>query len=329
LVTIFTYLALWLIVPKATFLPTIVDHLSRAASHTSGVGRVWLALIAFVLMGLSTVLFMAIQIGIAYSFARIRLDFKRSILAFMAFLACAFLMMMLIVWQFKSANNVHQPLGFQVQLLIVSRYITILTMPYYLCIMLASISLGYLVSIRVKDKNLLLPVVMFAAYIDFWTVTRGPVATVLQRAPEVVNAVSTPIPHAGKGAFVPATMIGPGDFIFMALVFAAVHRFAMRPSRNYWFVFGAMTLGMLAVGFGLLNTLPALIVLAVAIVTANWREFKLSREEKISTLVVGVLLLASLPLVWSLFKPAPSGEHKAKPKHAVTSTNKANVRTVP
>ena len=68
-----------------------------------------------------------------------------------------------------------------------------------------------------------------------------------------------------------------------------------------------MTLGMLAVLFiPVLPYLPALMVLAVAVVAGNWREFKLSREEKISTAIVGVLLAVSLPVVWYALKPAPA-----------------------
>jgi hypothetical protein len=154
----------------------------------------------------------------------------------------------------------------------------------------------------VRDRNLLLPVVMFAAYIDFWTVTRGPVSAVLEKAPEVAMAVAAPIPAAGTGVFVPMTMVGPGDFLFMALVFAAVHRLGLNGARNYWFVFAGMTLGMLAVLFGLLPALPALVVLAVSVVAANWGKFKLTRQEAVSTAIVGLVLLASLPLVWSALR---------------------------
>jgi hypothetical protein len=94
------------------------------------------------------------------------------------------------------------------------------------------------------------------------------VAAILQHAPNVVKIASVPIPQAGAGKFTPISLIGPGDFLFMALVFAAVSRLKMNGSRNYWFVFSAMTLGMLAVVLGIVDFLPALIVLAVAVVAA-------------------------------------------------------------
>jgi hypothetical protein len=169
--------------------------------------------------------------------------------------------------------------------------------------MIAAASIGCAVSERVKDKNLLLPVVMFAAYIDFWTVTRGPVATLLKKAPDLAQALSAPIPLPGAGTFTPVSMVGPGDFLFMGLVFAAVSRLKMDTVRNYWFVFAAMTIGMLSVVLGLLSLLPALVVLAIAVVAANWREFKLSKQEIISIAIVGALMLGSLPLIWSALSP--------------------------
>ncbi|MCE5323207.1 hypothetical protein LLG46_07820 [bacterium] len=309
---IIAYLALWLLVPKATFLPDIISHLTNAASHTSGIPAAGIRIICILIIALPTVMFMAIQIGIIYQSVRLKMGFIHSLAAFVISLGCAYGLMDLIVWRSGAVKIVHRALTLREKFFVVANYITPLTMLYFICIMLAAISLGYLVSLRIKDKNLLLPVVMFAAYIDFWTVTRGPVSHVIKNAPEVVGAVSTPIPHAGAGTFMPSTMIGPGDFIFMAIVFAVVHRFAMKPRRNYWFVFGAMTLGMLAVLFNVLHALPALIVLAVAVVAANWQEFKLSREEKISTAIVALLLLASLPIIWSLFKPQPEKKHKPK-----------------
>lgn len=300
---VLVYLVLWLVVPKATFLPTAVNWLLKSSSHLHKAPAIALQTLALLIMSIPTIIFMAIQIGIVYCFTRIKMNLPRTLIALAASLGCAYGLMSVIVWHSGAVKIVHRALTFREKLFVVGNHITPITMFYFICIMAAAISLGYLVSLRVKDRNLLLPIVMFAAYIDFWTVTRGPVSHMMKKAPEVVNAVSTPIPHAGAGAFMPATMIGPGDFIFMALVFAVVHRFAMRPSRNYWFVFGAMTIGMLAVSIGLLPMLPALTVLAIAVVGANWRSFKLSREEKISTAVVGLLLLASLPIIWSAFKP--------------------------
>jgi hypothetical protein len=64
-----------------------------------------------------------------------------------------------------------------------------------------------------------------------------------------------------------------------------------------------MTIAMLLVLTGALNYAPALVALAIAVVAANWGQFKLTRQEKISTAIVAALLLASLPLVWYVLRP--------------------------
>jgi hypothetical protein len=95
-------------------------------------------------------------------------------------------------------------------------------------------------------------------------------------------------------------MIGPGDFLFMALLFAAVSRLELDGMRNYWYVFAAMSIGMMSVMFDLLPFLPALTVLAVGIVLANYSEFKLTKQEKISVVIVAIMLAISVPIVRSM-----------------------------
>lgn len=275
------YAALWLAVPKMTFL----------------------AKVPFVPI-VVVAIFMLVQIAMVYYFAAIRMRPWQTALCLVGSLIGAVLIVQIMVLRLGLPENLGHWPGLRQQIMVLALYPGFLKMPATLLItVFAAASLGYLVSHVLKDKNLLLPVVMLAAYIDFWTVTRGPVAHVLEKEPEVAQAVSAPIPAAGAGSFVPVTMIGPGDFLFMALVFAVVHRFKLDGARNFWFVFGTMTAGMLAVFLGLLDALPALMVLAVGVVAANWGKFKLSRDEKISVAVVAGLLIISLPLVWMLLRP--------------------------
>lgn len=264
--SVIAYVALWLATPKVGFLPGPV------------------------LLVLTTVVFMAVQIAIVYYFSSLKMKWWESLVCTIACLGITALILVIIASQVNSKVKVGE-------------YYGLLRIPMSLAVMFAAAGIGCAVANRVKDRNLLLPVVMFAAYIDFWTVTRGPVAAILHRAPHVAQIASVPIPQAGAGKFTPISLIGPGDFLFMALVFAAVNRLGMNGRRNYWFVFGAMTIGMLAVVLGLVNFLPALIMLAVAVVTANWGQFKLTRQEAISMIVVGLLLIGSLPLIWHVLTP--------------------------
>lgn len=301
------YVALWLLIPKASFIPKIAGVIGSAALHVGTDAANWLSFGAMCVMAAPTVAFMAVQIAIVYYFARIKMNFWHALAALVGSVALAEGIIAVVVWRY--GNIGHYPRLME-QFDLAGVYYGPLKIPLTLSLIFAAASIGYLVSLRIRDKNLLLPVVMFAAYIDFWTVTRGPVSVVLKHAPKVAEAVSAPIPHAGTGAFVPVSTVGPGDFLFMTLVFAVVHKLKMNEARNYWFVFIAMTLGMLAVVAGIVPPnvgLPALMVLAAAVIAANWKEFKLSRDEKISVAVVAIVLLISIPLVWSLL-----GNHAVK-----------------
>lgn len=296
------YFALWLVVPRATFLPVLTSLIDGIMPFSPASVSGCLSLAVMVLVGAPTVAFMAIQIAIVYFFARFEMSWKRCALVLVGSLVGVAGIAVLVVWQSGVAAKMGRHPNWRETLYIMGAYPSLLKMPMHLAIIVAASSIGYLVSLRVRDRNLLLPVVMFAAYVDFWTVTQGPVSAVLKKAPEVALAVAAPIPAAGTGAFVPRTFVGPGDFLFMALVFAAVHRLALDGARNYWFIFAGMTLGMLAVMFGFLPALPALVVLAISVVAANWGKFRLTRQEALSTAIVGLLLLASLPLVWSALR---------------------------
>ncbi len=296
------YFALWLAVPRATFLPALVHHVESARPPGSLVTAILLNTLWIALVSLPTAAFMAVQIALVYFFARFQMTWRRCALVLAGSLAGVAAIALLVVWESGVAAKMGRHPTFRETLYIMGAYPSLLRMPMFLAIITAASSIGYLVALRVRDRNLLLPVVMFAAYIDFWTVTRGPVSAVLKKAPEVAMAVAAPIPAAGTGAFVPRTMVGPGDFLFMALVFAAVHRLGLDGSRNYWFIFAGMTLGMLVVLFGLLPAMPALIVLAMAVVAANWGKFRLTRQEAVSTAIVGLVMLVSLPLVWHVLR---------------------------
>ena len=316
---ILAYAALWLLIPRAAFLPAIVRLIDAALPFATGKAASYLSFAGAVIMLAPTIGFMGSQIAIVYFFAKIRINFRQGLLALVLCLGCAEGLLSLVIWQSRiPALLGHYP-GLREQLVIMSLYYGPLKIPITLALILASASVGYLVSLRIRDKNLILPVVMLAAYIDFWTVTRGPVSVALKHAPRVVEAVSAPIPQVGTGVFRPATMIGPGDFLFMALIFAAVHKLGMNGARNFWFIYAAMALGMIAVLTGLTGSLPALVVLAVAVVAANWREFKFSRHEKISVAMVAAVLLISLPIIWSIFRPHAEKALKEKPKTPVTT----------
>lgn len=311
--SILAYCALWLLIPKATILPIIMGILQSFTSFTGDSVAAGLGLATVVIMAAPTIAFMAAQMSVIYFFTKLKLNVWQALFSLIACLACVALFTMLIAHQMYIAQKLGRYPNIRELFFILGNYFGPLKMPISMLVMLAASSIGYMVSLRIKDKNLILPVVMFAACIDYWTVTQGHVAAVLKHAPEIVSAVSAPIPQAGAGSFVPVTMMGPGDPLFIALVLAAVHRLKMDSKRNFWFIFVAMTLGMVAVMLGYLPFLPALTLLAVAVILANLRQFKLSNEEKISVAVVGVVLFAFTFWVWPALRGQGTLEAHKKP----------------
>jgi hypothetical protein len=298
LLAVVAYVALWVVIPRVSIAACAAPLISKVSSFAPVSASCYVTAAAFALAAVPTIAFMLAQLAIVFFFAKLDLDLRRGLFVFAGCLVGIAIVTAAIVLgpvsrtgRIPTARETAAILGF---------YYGPLRIVHSLLVMFLATLVGVLVAPRVKDKNLLLPVVIFAAFIDPWTVLYGPVATVLRRAPEITRAVSVPIPHAGTGAFIPSTMIGPGDFLFVALVFAAVHRLKMNESRSFWFVSSAMIAGMLLVAFDVLPYLPALIALAIGVIVAHRKEFKLSRDEKVSVAVVACILTATLPLGWYL-----------------------------
>ncbi len=181
LAVIAAYVALWLLAPRATFLPAALNAILARIPHARGAAWFGLSALAVALLSTTTVAFMAIQVAIVYFFARLRLGFWQYLLTLVTSLAA--IAGILTIAKLGLAAKIGHYYGFW-------------KLPISLLVMLAAASVGCMVSLRVRDKNLLLPVVLLGAAIDCWTVLLGPVSSVLKHRPEVVSAVSAPIPQA-------------------------------------------------------------------------------------------------------------------------------------
>ncbi len=157
----------------------------------------------------------------------------------------------------------------------------------------AASAFGYIVSLILRHPNIVLPVGALAAYIDVWTVLVGPTSRALEKIPHVVSAVSVSLPDTASSltGFGSIATIGPADFIFLGMFFGAVYRLKMNPARTFWLIVPALTLGMLSVitGFPPMG-LPALVLMGPVVIIANYRHFRLSRDEYIAIGVAAVFL---------------------------------------
>jgi len=152
---------------------------------------------------------------------------------------------------------------------------------------IACICFGRLLSLIVRERNLLLPVALIAGLADIFTVFFGPTGQALQKAPQIVQKLSVAIPKVGSasgaagGAGVQAiATAGLGDFIFLAFFFVCVHRFGLPARRTFWLIFILALTGMFAVLF--LPDFPAaplLPFIVTGFLIANWREFRLTPQE--------------------------------------------------
>jgi hypothetical protein len=158
---------------------------------------------------------------------------------------------------------------------------------------------GSLLSLIIKERNLLLPVALIAMPVDFigaMTPT-GFTHDMVKHAPQIVSSVSVSVPaitsQTSHGISIgPIAFIGPGDILFMALFFAAVQRFELSEKRTFWWMYGLLTISMILV-IRLPNfAVGALVPMGLAVIIANARQIKLKREELFAVAYAGALVLA-------------------------------------
>jgi len=166
---------------------------------------------------------------------------------------------------------------------------------------LAAGGVGVALAAGIRDLNLLLPAGLFAAFADFVVVNFGTVKHALSpsnpKGQALVKAVSAQVPPVHPA--LPPLTIGPADFLFLGLFLACAHRFDMGLARNARILTAVLAVSLLVVLFvGL--PVPALAPMSVAFVAANWRRFKLTREELVSTAAV-LILIGGLFVAYFIF----------------------------
>ena len=161
-----------------------------------------------------------------------------------------------------------------------------------LALIATMVLLGMFISLAVKDAPLLLPVILVGGMVDYWGVYYGTTQHFIKNAPQVVEQVSAKMPNVSfGGVYVPPTMIGPGDFLFLGIFFACMYRFGFEVKRTFWAFYGLLLLSLFAVNLFPIP-IPALVPMAVAMLAVNWHKMKLSRAEAFASLyALGFLAL--------------------------------------
>ncbi|HUT74455.1 MAG TPA: hypothetical protein VM221_06435 [Armatimonadota bacterium] len=177
-----------------------------------------------------------------------------------------------------------------------------------LSLVLAALFAGALASRVIRERNMLVPVVVAAAAVDTWGVYWGFVAEIGRRAPEVVKQFSAAVPGAAAAELpVPLlSSVGAGDFLFMALFVAAVWRLGMNLRGTLWALFGvylvvpAAFAAVSAVTASEAPALPGLVFVGFATAAANWRHFHFSRAERFALLYAAMALTALILAAWGV-----------------------------
>lgn len=161
--------------------------------------------------------------------------------------------------------------------------------------------LGGMLALIIRDKNLAIPVALFLAGFDIFLVLSpsAPTNRVLAERPEVFQAVAMGVPKV-KTAADPAGValnlanVGPADLFFVAAFLVLAFRHGMNARRTVLWMIPVLSVYLLAALAGVagLGSLPAMVPIGITFLAVNWREFKMTKEEKASTWVVALIALA-------------------------------------
>lgn len=171
-----------------------------------------------------------------------------------------------------------------------------------LTLIVMAVLLGTFISLAIKDAPLMLPVLLVGGMVDYWGVYYGTTHHFVENAPEIVERVSAKVPTVSfGGVYVPPTMIGPGDFLFLGIFFACMYRFDFDVKRTFWAFYGLLLVSLVLVNVFPIP-IPALVPMAIAMLGVNWRKLKLSRAETFATLYglgfLTLVLIGSVVFGW-------------------------------
>lgn len=153
---------------------------------------------------------------------------------------------------------------------------------------------GALLSRLITDANMVAPICFLIALIDIWGVLfSGIVAQLLEKAPNVSRHAMTSLPSAGiatHSAFkIPLPDVGAGDYLFLGLLFAALHAHRMNWQGAARWVTPLICGALLGVAFGV-PALPGLLFIGLGVAIPNLKFFKFTRDEKFALIWAGVFV---------------------------------------
>lgn len=189
------------------------------------------------------------------------------------------------------------------------------------------LGLGVLIAILIRDRNLLLPISIFLGLFDIWLVfaPEGPVGKIARGNQKMLANIAYQVPQAAaqarEGLAAPMIYIGPADFLFTAMFFVALHRFGMRVRETavalvptlITYLIVVLKFGYISLGPISLRALPALLPIGLVVLWVNRREFKLTKDEKITTVALAILGIGLVGWRLAVAKPEAVQVPRAEP----------------
>jgi len=157
---------------------------------------------------------------------------------------------------------------------------------------------GALVGRLITEPNMLAPICGVIAVIDIWGVLFGGiVAQLMEKAPTISGKALASLPAIGAARHVPRELqihlpdIGAGDYLFLGLLFAAMHTNRMNVKGALRWIIPLIIIALWGVTFAL-PAMPGLLFIGLGAAIPNVRWFRFSRDEKIALIWAGVFVLA-------------------------------------
>ena len=180
------------------------------------------------------------------------------------------------------------------------------------------VGLGALLSTMLKDRNLLIPVSIFLAAFDIFSVLTpvGPTKVIMEKVPDALPSLAVTIPKISSsptgGPIGAYAMIGPADWIFIGMFLVALFRFNLRAKQTFFWLIPAILSYILLTKF--FTALPLLVPIGLTVLIVNIREFKMNTEEKLSTGLIALIAIGLIAFGATRKAPKPEIEVKVEPQ---------------
>ncbi len=167
-----------------------------------------------------------------------------------------------------------------------------------------TVGLGALLSTRISDQNMLIPISLFLVGYDMFLVLTpiGFTQRIMKANPDLLPTVAYKLPSVGSVK--PFAFVGPADFLFMGMFFVALYRFKMNARQTMaWMIVAILVYLLLSI---FTHALPLMVPIGLTVLAVNWSSFKLKRDEWIGTAVVAALVIGIIS--WGATRPKPKSD---------------------